>query len=157
MIWELISNQMPHKIHYLKKKKKRNDHRNKIKILLIIIIFCWESSWSNIQQCSNAMIKKTVPIALTPANITKLKNITKLTKCRCKKQKNDLKINCHSILMKKLISKVPSKCECSGTYEKLYLWLYDQKTWKNERCQKYEKPLERFPQFKWAFDRPYPH
>ena len=69
------------------KEKKRNDHRNKIKILLIIIIFCWESSWSNIQQCSNAMIKKTVHIALTPANITKLKNITKLTKCRCKKQK----------------------------------------------------------------------
>ena len=69
-------------------EKKRNDHRNKIKILLIIIIFCWESSWSNIQQCSNAMIKKkTVPIALTPANITKLKNITKLTKCRCKKTK----------------------------------------------------------------------
>ena len=86
MIWELIPNQMPHKIHYLK-KKKRNDHRNKIKILLIIIIFCWESSWSNIQQCSKAMIKKTVPIALTPANITKLKNITKLTKCRCKKTK----------------------------------------------------------------------
>lgn len=43
------------------KKKKRNDHRNKIKILLIIIIFCWESSWSNIQQCSNAMIKKNCP------------------------------------------------------------------------------------------------
>ena len=60
MIWELISNQMPHKIHYLK-KKKRNDHRNKIKILLIIIIFCWESSWSNIQQCSNAMIKNNCP------------------------------------------------------------------------------------------------
>lgn len=43
------------------KEKKRNDHRNKIKILLIIIIFCWESSWSNIQQCSNAMIKKNCP------------------------------------------------------------------------------------------------
>ena len=82
--------------------------------------------YSTVFECNDK--KKTVPIALTPANITKLKNITKLTKCRCKKQKNDLKINCHSILMKKLISKVPSKCECSGTYEKLYLWLYDQKT-----------------------------
>ena len=157
MIWELISNQMPHTIHYLK-KKKRNDHRNKIKILLIIIIFCWESSWSNIQQCSNAMIKKNCPHSSYTSKHYKTEKYHKTDEVPLQKtKKNDLQINCHSILMKKLISKVPSKCECSGTYEKLYLWLYDQKTWKNERCQKYEKPLERFPQFKWAFDRPYPH